>query len=156
HPDQPVRDARRLRLRQLGRRHGDADPRRHRPALWRLRRRRHLHGAAGLRLQAEADRVGARGGWPAILAVRGRAAPGAHGSVRAGGPAGPARGRWQAARTGAQAVTAALAIRDLNKNFGALPVARDIRLELPKGARHALIGPNGAGKTTLVNLITGV
>jgi branched-chain amino acid transport system ATP-binding protein len=53
-------------------------------------------------------------------------------------------------------VTAALEIRDLNKNFGALWVARDIRLELPKGARHALIGPNGAGKTTLVNLITGV
>jgi branched-chain amino acid transport system ATP-binding protein len=53
-------------------------------------------------------------------------------------------------------VTAALAIRDLNKNFGALAVARDICLELPKGARHALIGPNGAGKTTLVNLITGV
>ena len=53
-------------------------------------------------------------------------------------------------------MTAALAIRDLNKNFGALTVARDIRLELPRGARHALIGPNGAGKTTLVNLITGV
>jgi branched-chain amino acid transport system ATP-binding protein len=53
-------------------------------------------------------------------------------------------------------VTAALEICDLNKNFGALAVARDIRLELPKGARHALIGPNGAGKTTLVNLITGV
>ena len=53
-------------------------------------------------------------------------------------------------------MTAALAIRDLNKNFGALAVARDICLELPKGARHALIGPNGAGKTTLVNLITGV
>ena len=53
-------------------------------------------------------------------------------------------------------MTAALAIRDLNKNFGALAVSRDICLELPKGARHALIGPNGAGKTTLVNLITGV
>jgi ABC-type branched-subunit amino acid transport system ATPase component len=53
-------------------------------------------------------------------------------------------------------VTAALEICGLNKNFGALAVARDIRLELPKGARHALIGPNGAGKTTLVNLITGV
>jgi ABC-type branched-subunit amino acid transport system ATPase component len=53
-------------------------------------------------------------------------------------------------------VTAALEIRGLNKNFGALAVARDVRLELPKGARHALIGPNGAGKTTLVNLITGV
>jgi branched-chain amino acid transport system ATP-binding protein len=53
-------------------------------------------------------------------------------------------------------VTAALEIRGLDKNFGALTVARDIRLELPRGARHALIGPNGAGKTTLVNLITGV
>jgi ABC-type branched-subunit amino acid transport system ATPase component len=53
-------------------------------------------------------------------------------------------------------VTAALEIKNLNKNFGALPVARDIALALPKGARHALIGPNGAGKTTLVNLITGV
>jgi ABC-type branched-subunit amino acid transport system ATPase component len=53
-------------------------------------------------------------------------------------------------------VTAALEIQDLNKSFGALAVARDINLTLPKGARHALIGPNGAGKTTLVNLITGV
>lgn len=43
----------------------------------------------------------------------------------------------------------------LNKSFGALRVARDISLSLPKGARHALIGPNGAGKTTLINLMTG-
>lgn len=51
--------------------------------------------------------------------------------------------------------TAALAVRGLNKSFGALVVARDIGMELPVGARHALIGPNGAGKTTLVNIITG-
>jgi branched-chain amino acid transport system ATP-binding protein len=49
----------------------------------------------------------------------------------------------------------ALEIRNLRKNFGALQVANDINLALPRGARHALIGPNGAGKTTLVNLITG-
>jgi branched-chain amino acid transport system ATP-binding protein len=49
----------------------------------------------------------------------------------------------------------ALEIRNLQKNFGALQVANDISLSLPRGARHALIGPNGAGKTTLVNLITG-
>jgi len=49
----------------------------------------------------------------------------------------------------------ALEIRNLQKNFGALQVANDISLALPRGARHALIGPNGAGKTTLVNLITG-
>jgi ABC-type branched-subunit amino acid transport system ATPase component len=49
----------------------------------------------------------------------------------------------------------ALQISGLNKNFGALQVARDINFSLRKGARHALIGPNGAGKTTFVNLITG-
>src|SRR5262249_42264246 len=45
---------------------------------------------------------------------------------------------------------------NLNRSFGALAVTRDVSLNLPRGARHALIGPNGAGKTTLVNLITGV
>jgi branched-chain amino acid transport system ATP-binding protein len=49
----------------------------------------------------------------------------------------------------------ALEIRNLQKSFGALRVANDINLALPRGARYALIGPNGAGKTTLVNLITG-
>ena len=43
----------------------------------------------------------------------------------------------------------ALEIRNLHKNFGAIQVANDINLALPRGARHALIGPNGAGKTTL-------
>jgi branched-chain amino acid transport system ATP-binding protein len=52
--------------------------------------------------------------------------------------------------------TAALEIRGLYKNFGALKVTQDINLTLQPGARHALIGPNGAGKTTLVNQITGV
>jgi ABC-type branched-subunit amino acid transport system ATPase component len=48
-----------------------------------------------------------------------------------------------------------LATQGLKKAFGLLNVAKDISLELPRGARHALIGPNGAGKTTLINLITG-
>ena len=46
--------------------------------------------------------------------------------------------------------------RGLSKAFGSLPVARDIELSLPVGARYALIGPNGAGKTTLINLMTGM
>jgi branched-chain amino acid transport system ATP-binding protein len=50
----------------------------------------------------------------------------------------------------------ALSTRGLSKAFGSLPVARDIELNLPKGARYALIGPNGAGKTTLINLMTGM
>ena len=48
-----------------------------------------------------------------------------------------------------------LRTRALNKSFGSLKVTRDVSIELPQGARHALIGPNGAGKTTLINLITG-
>ena len=53
------------------------------------------------------------------------------------------------------ALQTALEVQGLNRNFGALHVARDINLVLERGARRALIGPNGAGKTTLVNLITG-
>ena len=56
--------------------------------------------------------------------------------------------------TGPQAEPA-LQVRNLQKSFGAIHVANDINLSLPRGARHALIGPNGAGKTTLVNLISG-
>jgi branched-chain amino acid transport system ATP-binding protein len=50
----------------------------------------------------------------------------------------------------------ALATFGLSKSFGSLPVARDIEINLPVGARYALIGPNGAGKTTLINLMTGM
>jgi len=48
-----------------------------------------------------------------------------------------------------------LSTRDVRNSFGSLQVARDVTIDLPRGARHALIGPNGAGKTTLINLITG-
>ena len=52
-------------------------------------------------------------------------------------------------------IAPALQVRSLQKSFGAIRVANNINLSLPRGARHALIGPNGAGKTTLVNLISG-
>jgi branched-chain amino acid transport system ATP-binding protein len=51
---------------------------------------------------------------------------------------------------------AALSVRGLCKNFGALAVAQSIDLDLAPGARMGLIGPNGAGKTTLINLLTGM
>lgn len=53
-------------------------------------------------------------------------------------------------------MTQGLQIRDLNKQFGGLTVARNINLDLKPGDRKALIGPNGAGKTTFANLITGI
>ena len=48
-----------------------------------------------------------------------------------------------------------LSTEALCKSFGSLEVARNVTIDLPRGARYALIGPNGAGKTTLINLITG-
>ena len=50
---------------------------------------------------------------------------------------------------------AALALKDLQKNFGPTEIIRGIDLEIRRGERHAIIGPNGAGKTTLFNLISG-
>ncbi len=50
----------------------------------------------------------------------------------------------------------ALSARGVNKSFGSLVVAADVKIDLPAGVRYALIGPNGAGKTTLINLITGM
>ncbi|MBV1701537.1 MAG: ABC transporter ATP-binding protein [Hyphomicrobiales bacterium] len=49
-----------------------------------------------------------------------------------------------------------LKVRNLNKAFGGLVVARNITLDLAPGDRKALIGPNGAGKSTFTNLITGI
>jgi branched-chain amino acid transport system ATP-binding protein len=65
-------------------------------------------------------------------------------------------GEADAIRTEPGVSTAALSTRGLDKSFGSLVVAKNIELDLPRGARYALIGPNGAGKTTLINLITGM
>jgi len=48
-----------------------------------------------------------------------------------------------------------LALRHLDKSFGALAVTQDVSLEVLPGEVHALIGPNGAGKTTLISQIAG-
>jgi branched-chain amino acid transport system ATP-binding protein len=49
-----------------------------------------------------------------------------------------------------------LEVRNLNKSFDGIVVARGIDLTLSKGKVLGLIGPNGAGKTSLFNLISGV
>jgi branched-chain amino acid transport system ATP-binding protein len=49
----------------------------------------------------------------------------------------------------------AIELRNVEKNFGATAVIRDVNLKIARGERHAIIGPNGAGKSTLFNLISG-
>ena len=50
----------------------------------------------------------------------------------------------------------ALLVADgLNKRFGAVVAAADVRVAVDAGERVSLIGSNGAGKTTFVNMITG-
>ena len=58
HPDQCLRHLDGVRLRQFRQGHGDADPRRHRKALRRLRRRGRLHGAGGQALKTSRRRSG--------------------------------------------------------------------------------------------------
>ena len=48
-----------------------------------------------------------------------------------------------------------LAVRDLEKSFGAVSAARDISLTIPVEQTVGIIGANGAGKTTFINMITG-
>ena len=49
-----------------------------------------------------------------------------------------------------------LALRRVEKRFGALAALDRIDLEVAAGEVLGLIGPNGSGKTTLLNIVTGV
>jgi len=49
-----------------------------------------------------------------------------------------------------------LAIRGLEKNFGALRAIDDLHLDVASGGIFGIIGPNGSGKTTLFNVISGL
>ncbi|MET3383362.1 sugar ABC transporter ATP-binding protein [Variovorax paradoxus] len=49
-----------------------------------------------------------------------------------------------------------LELKGIHKQFGGIPVLRDVRLNLYPGEIHALMGQNGAGKSTLIKVLTGV
>jgi Cu-processing system ATP-binding protein len=53
-------------------------------------------------------------------------------------------------------MTAAIAIRNVAKHYGAAAVLREVSLELGDGQTVALVGHNGAGKTTLFKLMLGL
>ena len=52
-------------------------------------------------------------------------------------------------------MTAILEAVGLQKRFGAVVAADNIRSSIPRGERVSLIGSNGAGKTSFVNMVTG-
>ncbi len=49
-----------------------------------------------------------------------------------------------------------IAVRALRHDFAALPVLREINLEIPSGQFAALIGPSGCGKSTLLRILAGL
>lgn len=47
---------------------------------------------------------------------------------------------------------AMLALRHIEKSFGATPILKDVSLEVEKGDVVAIVGPSGSGKTTLLRI----
>ena len=48
---------------------------------------------------------------------------------------------------------AALALRDLRRDYNQRPVLREVSIELEPGRTLVVIGPNGAGKSTLLRIV---
>jgi ABC-2 type transport system ATP-binding protein len=53
-------------------------------------------------------------------------------------------------------MSAAIAIQQLYKYYGAVHALEGIDLSVPEGGFFGLLGPNGAGKSTLINIMAGL
>lgn len=51
---------------------------------------------------------------------------------------------------------ASVKLTNVSKNFGVVPVLRDINLEIEQGEFIVFVGPSGCGKSTLLRLIAGL
>jgi NitT/TauT family transport system ATP-binding protein len=51
---------------------------------------------------------------------------------------------------------AKLAVRGLNKYFGALEALRNINVEIERGGFVSVVGPSGCGKTTFLRIVAGL
>ncbi|HEX5088649.1 MAG TPA: ABC transporter ATP-binding protein [Nocardioides sp.] len=49
-----------------------------------------------------------------------------------------------------------LALRQLEKDFGAFRAVRSLDLDVPRGSFFALLGPSGCGKTTTLRMVAGL
>ncbi|WP_228016663.1 ABC transporter ATP-binding protein, partial [Synechocystis sp. LEGE 06083] len=47
----------------------------------------------------------------------------------------------------------AVQVKQLRKNYGAIPAVKDISFAVPRGEIFGLLGPNGAGKTTTIRCL---
>ena len=53
-----------------------------------------------------------------------------------------------------KAVSSAVVLHDLRREYDGYEVVRGVSLEIPEGEIFGLLGPNAAGKTTLLSMIS--